>query len=462
MQTYKKPKYKKRKLLRVTAIIICLSILAACLSTPKSSRHEQTTYFKHASEKERLFVDQILGSMSIEQKVGQMIQAEINSITPQEVRRYAIGSVLNGGGSFPYKDKYASAIDWVSLASELHAHSPKLTIDGNSTLIPILWGTDAIHGHNNLFDTTIFPHNIGLGAANDETLVKEVFSATAKDVQRTGIKWAFAPTVAVARNAHWGRTYESFSENSEHVARLSAAAVKGLQGDNIRDLPLAGKVIATAKHFIGDGGTLNGKDQGNVLLSEAELLSIHGLSFERAIDAGVQTVMVSFNSWNSEKVHGSQYLLQSLLKGKMQFNGFVIGDWNGHAQINGCSKIACAQAINAGIDMLMVPKDWRLLLENTIEQVKQGIISEERIEDAVRRILSVKYRAGLFDDRFFNNNDNYNKALVTKNAIESSSKNHSEQHRNLARKAVRKSLVLLKNNENTLPCLLYTSDAADE
>lgn len=427
-----------------------LSAADTALAQTYQSDTDEALYhqnFRHNSIAEKQFVSQLLNSMSLEQKVAQMVQAEISEITPEQAGQYGIGSVLNGGGSFPYKNKHASREQWLTLANDYYA---------KSHTIPLLWGTDAIHGHNNRFGATLFPHNIGLGAANNPALTKQVYAQTAKDVRSTGIKWVFAPTVAVAQDARWGRTYESFSEDPALVSQLGVAAVEGLQGDGLGSLAAQHTVIASAKHFVGDGATINGIDQGNAELSEEELLRIHGSSFQQAIDRGVQTVMASFNSWNGEKVHGHEYLLTTTLKQRMGFNGFVIGDWNGHGQITGCSNDDCAQAINAGVDMLMAPKDWQALIANTLNAVNSGQIKMARIDDANRRILSVKYRAGLFDTE----------QRLQPTLSEEQLDRLDQQSRLVAREAVQQSLVLLKNNDATLPIprtskVLLIGSAAD-
>lgn len=382
-------------------------------------------------------IDALLAKMSIEEKVGQMMQAEIKSLAPGDIKKYHLGSVLNGGGSWPYRKDHPEISDWLQLADSLYEESMD-TSDGR-VAIPIMWGTDAVHGHNNVIGATLFPHNIGLGATRNLELVTAIGAATAKAVRATGIEWTFAPTVAVARNDAWGRTYESYSESPELVAQFSAAMVRGLQGDVQGDDFLASdRVIATAKHYLGDGGTWRGDDQGDVRIPQQELIAIHNAGYPPAIKAGVQTVMASFNSWYGQKMHGNQDLLTAVLKERMGFDGFVVGDWNGHAQVKGCSKRSCAQAINAGIDMVMVPDDWRAMLHNTLAQVDSGEIPVSRIEDAVRRILRVKLRAGLFDTK---PSERAPAAEVIGSAA----------HRALARQAVRESLVLLKNDKRVLP-----------
>ena len=235
---------------------------------------------------------------------------------------------MNGGGKFPNKNKYSSIDDWKQLSQEFYNASPIV----NEKIIPILWGTDAVHGHNNVIGATIFPHNIGLGAANNTDLMKKIGSAVAKEVLSTGIPWTFAPTIAVPQDSRWGRTYEGFSEDPQIVSDLGEATIIGLQGfgDNfLGDY----KILATAKHFVGDGGTDKGVDQGNAITSEFDLKETHGFPYYAAIDACVQTIMASFNSWNGDKMHGSSYLLNDVLRDQMGFKGLVVGDWNGHGQL---------------------------------------------------------------------------------------------------------------------------------
>lgn len=382
-------------------------------------------------------VAEILASMTLEQKVGQMVQPEIKSITPDEVRRYYIGSVLNGGGSWPAKNKHASVQDWVALADAYYDAS--MGTDAKIP-VPVIWGTDAVHGHSNVHGATIFPHNIGLGAAHDVELIERIAEATGQSTRATGVTWTFAPTVAVAQNARWGRTYESYSSQPALIREYAAAYVKGMQGLLDKD----GNVVATAKHFIGDGATDGGKDQGNALVTQAQMINVHGQGYYGAIEAGVQTVMASFNSWNDiaagtdyGKMHGSRDLLTVALKEKMGFDGFVVSDWNGIGQVPGCTDDSCAQAINAGIDMVMVPDAWKPFIANTIAQVKSGQIPQARIDDAVTRILRVKLRARLWDHK--------------PSASQFAGKPESLVHRELARRAVRESLVLLKNDGATLP-----------
>lgn len=399
-------------------------------------------------------VNDLLSKMTVEQKIGQMIQAEIRSATPSEVRKYALGSVLNGGGSFPNAKKQAKPSDWLALADAYH--DAAVTVGG--TRIPVLWGTDAVHGHNNVFGAVLYPHNIGLGAGNNPGLVEAIGKATASDVAATGIGWVFAPTVAVASDFRWGRTYESYSEDPKIVSSLGAALVNGLQGQAGKPGFLAhGRTLATAKHFIGDGATVGGVDQGDVRIDEAELEAIHGAGYRGTLAAGAQTVMVSFNSWQGRKLHGHDYLINGVLKGKLGFDGIVVSDWNGIGQVSGCSNANCVQAVLAGIDLFMVPEEWKAFHGNLLGAVQRGQVPMSRIDDAVRRILRVKARAGLLDAPL----------PSVRNAAKPLASVGAAEHRDLARRAVRESLVLLKNKAGILPLrrnqnILVAGSGADD
>ncbi len=401
-------------------------------------------------------VSAILESMSVEEKVGQLIQAEILHVTPEDIREYHLGSVLNGGNGGPGGDEYAPAPEWLKLADTFWEASMDAR-DGKQA-IPILWGLDAVHGHTNVVGATIFPHNIGLGAARNPELLRKIGEVTAREIAVTGQDWDFSPTVAVARDDRWGRAYESYSEDPEIVAAYAGEMVRGLQGDaGTPGFLDPSRVLATAKHFVGDGGTLGGKDQGDNLSSEEELRDVHGAGYVAAIEAGVQTVMASYNSWHGRKLHGYGELLTGVLKGRMGFDGFVVGDWNGHAQVAGCSNDSCAAAVNAGVDMFMVPEDWKALYENTLAQVRAGEIAPARLDDAVRRILRVKMRAGLFE-----RGKPSSRPLAGRFELLG-----EPEHRAVARQAVRESLVLLKNNGGLLPlapdqAVLVAGDGADD
>jgi beta-glucosidase len=382
-------------------------------------------------------VAEIVGKMTLAQKLGQMTQAEIKSVTPDDVRRYYLGSIQNGGGSWPGNDKHAFTADWVKLADAFYDASMATDM---AIKVPVIWGTDAVHGHNNVYGATLFPHNIGLGATRDLALVREIAAATARQVRATGIPWAYAPTIAVVRDDRWGRTYESFSEDPLLVKAYAAAYVEGMQGT----LKADGNVLLTAKHFMGDGGTEYGKNTGVTKASERDMMNIHAQGYYGALGAGAQVVMASFNSWNDTtagmdhgKVHGSKYMLTTILKEKMGFDGFVVSDWNGQGEVPGCRNDSCAQAINAGIDLMMAPEEWKAFLANTTADVEAGRIPMSRIDDAVTRIIRVKLRAGLFGKR-----PSSNPYAGRDKALDA---------RDLARRAVRESLVLLKNEGPALP-----------
>jgi beta-glucosidase len=397
----------------------------------------------------------LLARMTLEQKIGQMVQPDIRSVTPDDVRKFRLGSVLNGGGAFPGENKHASVADWVALADRFYDAS--MDTANGQLAIPIMWGTDAVHGHNNVIGATLFPHNIGLGAAHDPDLMERIGAVTATEVAVTGLDWTFAPTVAVVRDDRWGRTYESYSEDPEIVRAYAERIVRGLQGTpGSKSFLDTSHVLATAKHFIGDGGTADGVDRGDNRSSEAELLKIHAPGYIAAINAGVQTIMASYNTWEGLKIHGAHYLLTDVLKQRMGFDGLVVSDWDGIDEVQGCSKDKCAPAVNAGIDMFMVPTDWKNFIGNTLEQVRTEKIPLARIDDAVTRILRVKFRAGLFEKGRPSSRPLANKRELL----------GAPEHRQLARQAVRESLVLLKNERGLLPLsrkskVLVVGDGAD-
>ena len=402
------------------------------------------------------FVTQLLANMTLEEKVGQMIQADIASISPAELRTYKLGSILAGGGAAPGDNVRTTPQAWLDLTDSFFRASLTATSAAHAP-IPIIFGIDAVHGHAKVVGATIYPHNVGLGAAHDPDLVRRIGQATAEEVATTGIDWTFAPTVAVARDVRWGRSYESYSESPELVAAYAAAMVTGLQGErDTAQFMAPGHTLSSVKHFLGDGGTQNGRDQGDTVIPESELRAVHAAGYVAAIKAGALIVMASYNSWNGVKMHANHYLLTDVLKGRLGFEGFVVGDWNAHEQIPGCTKYKCAAAILAGVDMLMAPDSWRELYKNTLAQVRSGEIPQARIDDAVRRILRVKTIAGMF------------KRAAPKQRSDAGdfTRLGSATHRELAREAVRKSLVLLKNNRHVLPLsphakILVAGEAAD-
>lgn len=396
-------------------------------------------------------IDAMIARMTVEQKVGQLIQADISTITPKDLEAYPLGSILAGGNSGPHGNERSSAEDWADLVAEFHAVSMKP--QANGVAIPVIFGVDAVHGHNNIPGATLFPHNIGLGAARDPELIQRIGAVTAAEIAGSGIEWTFAPTLAIPQDLRWGRSYEGYAADPRLVADYARAMVIGLQGELVAGQTIgAERVAATAKHFLADGGTLEGRDQGDARIDEAELVRVHNAGYPPAIDAGALTVMASFSSWNGVKHHGNRDLLTTALKEKMGFEGFVVGDWNGHGQVAGCSVTDCAQSINAGLDMFMAPDSWKGLYETTLAQAKDGRIPMARIEDAVRRILRVKYKLGLFTESRVHRR---NLAAVG-----------APDHLAVAREAVAKSLVLLKNNGSVLPIrpgakVLVTGPGAD-
>ena len=400
-------------------------------------------------------INEILPKLTLEQKVGQVIQADSDHVTPKEVKEYRLGSVLSGGNSAPGPLPYADTRKWIEMADKYYNAS--IDNDDVEIAIPIIWGIDAVHGHANLKGSIIFPHNIGLGAMNNPDLIEKIASVTAHELTISGHDWTFAPTLAVPQDVRWGRTYEGFSENSEIVKSYGGRIVIGLQGKFGSDNFMSdGKVISSAKHFLADGATQNGADQGDALISEDELSKVHAAGYYSAIPAGVQTVMASFSSWQGRKLHGDKELLTNILKGKMGFKGFVIGDWNGHGQVPGCKNTDCAQSLNAGLDMYMAPDSWKGLYASTLQQVKDGAISMERLNDAVRRILRVKLASGIFEKGVPSSRTNAGDENIL----------GLPENRSIARQAVRESMVLLKNNDQVLPVdasktILVVGDGAD-
>lgn len=441
--------------------VACSAALHACCTTDAATARDAVTWPRVASDVPRdaqieARIGALLSRLTLEQKVAQMVQPDIRSVTAEDVRTWRLGSILNGGGAWPANDKHSSIADWVALADRFYEAS--MDTSGGAPAIPIMWGTDALHGHNNVIGATLFPHNIGLGAAHDPDLIERIGEITAREVAVTGIDWTFAPTVTVPRDDRWGRTYEGYSEDPEIVRAYAGRMIRGLQGTGGTAAFLDGaRIVASAKHYIGDGGTDGGVDRGDNRASEQHLLDIHGQGYLSALEAGVQTVMTSYNSWQGWKVHGQHYLITDVLKKQLGFDGLVVSDWDGIDEVQACSKDKCPQAVNAGIDLFMVPTDWKAFLQNTVAQVRAGEIPEARIDDAVTRILRVKLRAGLFGK-----GRPSSRPLANRRALVG-----APEHRAVAREAVRKSLVLLKNTNGILPLrrdikVLVAGDGADD
>lgn len=398
-----------------------------------SSAKADTSVYMDASASIEDRVNALLSQMTLEEKVGQMVQAEQAGLSPEDVTTYGIGSVLSGGGSAPSSGN--SAADWQARVNELKS-AAKLTRLG----IPLLYGVDAVHGNNNVYGATVFPHNIGLGATNDPALMEEIGSIVASEVRAIGVQWTFAPTLGDPQNVTWGRTYECFSERTEDIAPLAYAFINGLQGNVANGAYMdAYHVIACAKHFIGEGHTADGVNQGNVEMSaeEFDALLASGVldPYTAALDADVLTVMASYNSVDGVKCHENKHLLTEVLKEQLGFTGFVVSDYNAIGQTSGATyKDQVEICVNAGIDMFMEPYSWKDCINALIALVDDGRVSEERIDDAVSRILRVKFTAGMFEEEIGGD-------------VEASCFNDfgSEEHREVARRAVRESIVLLKN-----------------
>jgi beta-glucosidase len=387
-------------------------------------------------------IEELLARMTLEEKIGQMTQVEKNSIKPGDITKYYIGSILSGGGEYPTVENTAQA--WYAMVEGFQKEALATRLQ-----IPILYGVDAVHGHGNLRNATIFPHNIGLGAANNPELIEKIGRATAEEMLATGIPWNFAPVVAVVQDVRWGRTYEGYGEETELVSSLGTAYLKGLQSLTAEDNPVPGQsilVLGTPKHFIGDGATIWGSsrtenyqlDQGNMQVTEEFLREVFLPPYQSAVESGAMNVMASFSSWKGTKMHAQQYLLNEVLKGEFGFDGFIVSDWQAMDQIYPDDYYASiVTSVNAGVDMNMVPYDYVTFIETMKSAVNNGDIPESRVDEAVCRILRVKFALGLFERPM--PDTKYQGAI------------RSREHLELARQAVRESLVLLKNENDALP-----------
>ena len=370
--------------------------------------------------------NELLSKMTLSEKIGQMTQPDRSQLgRPDEISQFALGSLLSGGGSGPPRNEPGA---WLAMVDQYAAFA------GRSRLgVPLIYGIDAVHGHNNVHDAVIYPHNIGLGCTRDPDLVERIARATAEEMAATGINWTFSPVVAAARDEHWGRTYEAFGETAELAESLGAAAIRGYQGKRLGQANPA--VLACAKHFVADGGTWSGRDRGDSLVDAQSMLDIHLRQYQAAIKAGVGSIMVSYSSVNGAKMHGRRDLLTDVLKGQMGFSGFLVSDYGAIEQLPGNYEVQVESAINAGVDMVMAPKRFQNFI-STLTSLVPRRVPVERIDDAVRRILTVKCELGLFE---------------TGRQRPAVSIVGSSEHRALAREAVSRTLVLLKNEGNVLP-----------
>lgn len=402
--------------------------------------------YKNPQASVEMRVKDLVGRMTLQEKIGQMSQIERSVATTDVIENDFVGSILSGGGSGP-SDR-ASPSAWMDMVDSFQKAALNTRLG-----IPVMYGIDAVHGHNNVYGATIFPHNVGLGCTRDPDLVRRIGEATALEVQGTGIPYVFAPCIAVCRNPSWGRCYESYSEDP-HLVRNMTEIIVGLQGKASKpgDPFVAGKrnVAATAKHFVGDGGTVHGIDENDTLSSYKSLVDIHMVPYFDAIAKGVATVMASYSSWNGQKMHDNRFLISHVLKKQMQFKGFVISDWQGIDRITSPPSInytySVEVGVNAGLDMIMIPFDYTSFIDDMIALVKSGHISMRRIDDAVSRILRVKFTMGLFEN-----------PLADRSLAKMVG---AQEHRDLAREAVRKSTVLLKNgNSEDTPFLPLDKNA---
>ncbi len=426
-------------------------------SAPASTPESQPALYTDPSQPIETRVQDLLSRMTLEEKIGQMTQVEKNSIQPADVTKYFIGSVLSGGGGSP--DGNNTVAGWYGMVNGYQQAALQTRLG-----IPMIYGVDAVHGHGNLKGATIFSQQIGLGAAHNPELVEAIGRATAEEMLATGVPWNFAPVVAVPQDIRWGRTYESYAENTELVTTLSVAYLKGMQTPTGVTTPGQSLfALATPKHFLGDGGTAWGTsiqnifdhpyqlDQGDMQVDEAAVRALYLPPYKAAVDAGAMSIMVSFSSWNGTKMHAQKYLLTDVLKGELGFDGFLVSDWQAIDQISSNYKTAVVTSINAGLDMVMVPYDYVTFIKTLKQAVDKGDVPIARIDDAVRRILTAKFALGLFENPM---PDPAWQATV-----------RSDEHLALARDAVRQSLVLLKNEGGVLPLakdtpLIYVAGAA--
>lgn len=453
---------KKRNL--VWALLLSVSLMATACGSPKQDKEAEdvvvsaeqavtestqstqqtsteqepgapdTGVYMDASQNVEVRIEALLSQMTLEEKAAQMVQPEQNGLTPEDVKKYGIGSVLSGGGSAPASGN--TMADWENRINELKQAAVESRLG-----IPLLYGVDAVHGNNNIYGTTVFPHNIGLGAAHDEQLMTQIGEVVAEEVRAAGVQWTFAPTLGNAQNERWGRTYECFNEDAGEVAALGAAYIRGLQGEKGTEKYLdEDHVLACAKHFIGEGYTTDGTNQGNVDMTaeEFDALLDSGLldPYTAALDEGVLTVMISYNSVDGVKCHENKHLIQEVLKDQLGFRGFVVSDYNAIQQTSGKNyKEQVRLSLDAGVDLFMEPYTWQDCMQAIIDLVESGEISMDRVDDAVSRILRVKFEAGMFEEEIGGTHEK-----------ELGEQVGSEDHRALARQAVRESLVLLKND----------------
>lgn len=420
----------KNKFTTAFILLLMTLLVIGCKKTTKytsTNENDSDPIYQNPNYSVEERVDDLLSRMTLEEKIGQMTQAERQALGGDDnITAFFLGSILSGGGSAPSPNTPSA---WADMYDRFQTAALSTRLK-----IPIIYGIDAVHGHNNVYGATIFPHNIGMGCTRNPALVEQAARATAEEVSGTGIDWTFAPCIAVPRDERWGRTYEGFGETAELAEQFGSAAVRGFQGNTLGG---PASILACTKHFLGDGGTTGGDDQGNTEVDEQTLRSIHLPGYIAAIQDGVGSIMVSFSSWNGQKMHGNRYLLTEVLKGELGFEGFLISDWSGIDQLPGDYASDIETSINAGLDMIMVPNRYVEFINTLKDLVNQGHVPMARIDDAVRRILRIKFKMGLFENPYTDRS--YTGSVG------------SAEHRQIARECVRQSLVLLKNDNQILP-----------
>jgi beta-glucosidase len=436
------------KFKRSTALLVgyCLATMAT------ASVHAQNSAYLDPGQPVEARVTDLLSQMTLDEKIGQMVQADLDCVTNlEDIQTYGFGSMLSGGDSKPAGPNNPE--NWLNTVNQLQSWALKTRLK-----IPLIYGIDAVHGHNDVIGTTIFPHHIGMGATHNPALMEEADRVTAMEVAGTGIRWAFGPCIAVVQDERWGRTYESFGQDPALVSEMGAASIKGFQGDELSTNSWS--VLSCAKHYIGDGGTQNGKDQGDCVCDEATLDRLFLPPYQAAVQAGVGSIMVSYSSWNGLKMHANKHLLTDVLKGQLGFKGFLVSDWAAIDQISPDYKTDIETSINAGLDMVMIPNgpnktnNYVEFINDLKELVGEGKVSQERIDEAAGRILRIKFKMGLFENPWTD------PALTDRIG--------SSEHRAVARECVRESLVLLKNKHHTLPLsktlkhIFVVGEAADD
>lgn len=421
----------------ISTSLLGFFILVLCCCASNMVQATEYAAYKDPKQPLGVRIKDLMKRMTIEEKIGQMVQIERANATAEIVNKFYIGSVLSGGGSVPAPQ--ATTRQWIDTVNKIQEGALSTRLG-----IPMIYGIDAVHGHNNVYNATIFPHNVGLGVTRDPKLIKKIGTATAREVRATGIPYAFAPCIAVCRDPRWGRCYESYSEDPK-IVRAMTEIISGLQGD-LPDKSWLGRpyvggkdnVAACAKHYVGDGGTVNGINENNTIVSQHELFSIHMPAYYNSIIRGVSTIMASYSSLNGVKMHANQELLTGFLKNRLNFRGFIISDWQGIDRITSPPHANYTYSIQAsilaGIDMVMVPYDYPEFIDGLTNLVNKNVIPVSRIDDAVKRILRVKFTMGLFENPLA---DESQADLLG-----------AKEHRELAREAVRKSLVLLKNGKS--------------